>query len=86
LGQSVPFSDLKKIAESFPCKNLVTVITGQLPNYTTQEYLDLLSTTFKTHTSYISGFQAMNPNLNIPKNLKLFNEPAELPLLVAKNL
>lgn len=69
LGQSVPYADLKKVAEAHDPDMLVTSFVSSIPCENLHEYLGLLSKDFKKKSVVASGYQVCNYKMPVPKNV-----------------
>ena len=76
LGQSVPFIDLKRVFSIREPEFIVSVFTKAMD--TTQNYVSELSAAFPKSKILLSGYQVIEKNLIIPKNIKIFKTPSEL--------
>lgn len=77
LGQSVPLTDLIKIAEISNCDMAVSVITQPLSEKSLNSYFVQLSKILPELPFCISGYQAVNYAGKLPKNLHLFKTPTD---------
>ncbi len=69
LGISVPFEDIKYVAQINKPDYLFTILTTQPELYETQEYLNLLSKTFKSTKIFVAGHELLNNEYTFPKNI-----------------
>ena len=82
-GQSVPLTDMVRVAEIREPHYLVTIITQPFKEITTNEYLKNLSKKFPKQKIFVSGAQLFNHRLPTFKNIEYFNTPTDF-LEIAK--
>jgi DNA-binding transcriptional MerR regulator len=70
LGQSVPYSDLKKVIEAHNPEYVVTSFVASIPCETLQAYLTTMSKDFKDKTIVATGYQVCKFDMSLPKNIK----------------
>lgn len=70
LGQSVPFDDLKEVVQIQHPQVLITGISSSLTEDTYVDYINRLSKTFSDKKIFVSGFQAREHTINLPKNVR----------------
>jgi len=78
LGQSVPFEDLKKIAQIIHPDVVVSVITGSMKVSTPKELAAQLSETFSESIIYLSGYQLLHHEVKNTNNLQVKPSGPEL--------
>jgi hypothetical protein len=84
LGQSLPFSDLTSVYNLYRPAYLVTVITTTPNQRGIQSYVDKLSVSFPLSTILLSGYQVIGQDLNLPENVRIFNQIEHLIALLDK--
>ncbi|SFC02758.1 DNA-binding transcriptional regulator, MerR family [Flexibacter flexilis DSM 6793] len=83
LGQSLPFSDLCETYRIYRPSYLFSIITTT-PAAEIQSYVDNLSKNFFESTIILSGFQVITQDLDLPENVLIAYNIADLPLLLSK--
>lgn len=80
LGQTVPFADLQKVAEIRQPDYLVSIFThiAEEP----AAFIGALSEAFPSSILLVSGSQVVEKNYELPKNVRIFNCPQDLPGLI----
>ncbi|MBN1987704.1 MAG: MerR family transcriptional regulator [Prolixibacteraceae bacterium] len=71
LGQSVPFSDLSKIASQMKIDFVFTAFVNSIPKEELENYLEKLKELFYTQKIFITGGQVHNHNPKLPRNVKV---------------
>jgi methanogenic corrinoid protein MtbC1 len=84
LGQSVPYSDLKKVNEIFHPMVMVTAMVSSPVADQLENYLQTLAQDFPSVTIFASGNQLRNTAFHIPKNVKPYYKATELSSLLDK--
>jgi methanogenic corrinoid protein MtbC1 len=69
LGQATPLSALVEACEKWPPDILVTGTLSELSVFEPEEYLNTLSTTFKSQKILVSGFLTDKPAIKMYKNI-----------------
>jgi DNA-binding transcriptional MerR regulator len=82
LGQSVPYSDVKQIAETHQPDFLVSSFVTTFKNDHLGEFLQKLSQDFRKQTILISGRAAQEIDISGLGNVKLFNSAEALKALI----
>ncbi|MBL7896347.1 MAG: MerR family transcriptional regulator [Bacteroidia bacterium] len=77
LGQSVPFNDLIKVQSISHTEIMVTVITQSLKEIEFEEYVNKLAHSLPNTKIFISGYQAIKNPIKSPKNVRIFESPAD---------
>lgn len=77
LGQSVPFADLVKVCGISQPQLIVSVFTQPLKDVSIEEYLSDLGNKLPKQQIHLSGYQIVNYNGNLPKNIRIFKNPAD---------
>ena len=70
LGQSVPYSDLKKVIEAHNPEYVVTSFVASIACENLHAYLSNMSKDFKDKTIVATGYQVCNFEMTVPKNVK----------------
>lgn len=78
LGQSVPYNDIKMVADLHHPDFLITVITCSLADMGVEDYIEKLSREFPNHGIFVSGYQFQHAAVSLPSKVKLFKSPQEL--------
>jgi MerR family transcriptional regulator, light-induced transcriptional regulator len=82
LGQSVPYSDLKKIVEEHHPHYLISSFTSNPPLHSLQDYIDQLSIDFPQMSIFLSGAAVRKTELKIPSNTQILDKALVLKGLV----
>jgi len=78
LGQSLPMQDLKIVETSHKPDVILTVITSSPSQEDVQPYLNKLKLEFPETKFWLTGFQIVTQELDIPKNFTVVYNPATL--------
>ncbi|MCF8303741.1 MAG: MerR family transcriptional regulator [Bacteroidales bacterium] len=78
LGQSVPFDDLKEVVDIQAPQILVTGISSSLSKETYEDYIKRLSNAFPDRSIYVSGYQASEHQIKLPRNVHTITSMDEL--------
>jgi DNA-binding transcriptional MerR regulator len=84
LGQSVPYSDLKKVNEIFRPAAMITAMVSSPAADQLENYLQTLAKDFPSVTIFASGHQLRNTAFHIPKNVRPYYKATELSDLLDK--
>ena len=84
LGQSVPYSDLKKVNEIFRPVVMITAMVSTPAADHLESYIKTLARDFPSVTIFASGHQLRNTAFQIPKNVKPYYLATELSALLDK--
>ncbi len=80
LGQSVPMLDLQKVIGIIHPDYLVSVFTQTLDS--PEEYIKRLSKTFPKQQILLSGYQVIDKEMHLPKNISIFKQPTDFLTLI----
>ncbi len=78
LGQSVPYGDLKKVAEEHHPHYLISSLTSHPHTHHVQEYINRLSADFPKTRIFLSGAAVRKSPLKIPSNVHILDKALEL--------
>jgi MerR family transcriptional regulator, light-induced transcriptional regulator len=82
LGQSLPHADLSYITDLHKPDFVFTSITSSPNTDKIQEYLDEISADLKSTSIFITGYQALNNVLKLPKNITKISNIEELQKII----
>lgn len=71
LGQNLPMVDVKSIYKSVNPDYIFTIMTSSLNDFTTEEYVNLLSSEFADTKILITGFQVLESKIKPFKNIQI---------------
>ena len=86
LGQSLPFAGLESMYHACHPDYLLTVITTTPNQRSVQGYISKLSDFSSHSTVFVSGYQVIGQDLQLPSNVQLFNQMEDLILLLDKEM
>jgi methanogenic corrinoid protein MtbC1 len=78
LGQSLPLQDLYEVYKVYQPNYLMTVATSHPNQDNVQTYIDQLSQKFSDAKIFLSGYQIVGQDLNIPDNAMLIHKINDL--------
>jgi DNA-binding transcriptional MerR regulator len=78
LGQSVPYADLLAVGAQQKAQILVTHITSNPESNKVGDYLDRICSDFPSSWIWASGSTLQKISIRYPRNLKVFNDLAQL--------
>lgn len=78
LSQDVPYEDIVEVAQMKPPDYLFTSFTSFITEEDLKSYVDKLSVAFPDKTIFVSGFQAREYAIPLPKNVKQISSSDEL--------
>lgn len=83
LGQSVPYADLLSVGAQQKAQILVTHITSNPESNKVGDYLDRICSDFPSSWIWASGSTLQKISIRYPRNLKVFNDLAQLRKLLS---
>lgn len=84
LGQSVPYDNLKEVVHLRNCNVLLTQFISAITNEGLQDYINRLSFDFPEMSIFMGGYQFLDRELDIPKNVSVYNDMTEFKEMVFK--
>lgn len=85
LGQSVPYDNLKEVVNLRNCNVLLTQFISAITNEGLQDYINRLSFDFPEMSIFMGGYQFLDRELDIPKNVSVYNDMTEFKEMVFKS-
>ena len=82
LGQSLPFNELQSVYERYKPDYIFTVLTSSLSNHDVQPYVNRLANTFPDSTIFLTGYQVVGQDIDVPENALIINQINDLIRLV----
>jgi MerR family transcriptional regulator, light-induced transcriptional regulator len=82
LGQSLPQADLLYVSEKYKPNFIFTCITSMPGQDKIQQYLDWMSEKFPNTNILVTGYQVVNKNLNLGKNITAVSNVEEMQKIV----
>ena len=84
LGQSVPYDNLKEVVNLRNCNVLLTQFISAITDEGLQDYINRLSFDFPEMSIFMGGYQFLDRELDIPKNVSVYNDMTEFKEMVFK--
>lgn len=78
LGQNLPLVDVKAIHNSINPDYIFTIMTSALNDFSTKEYIELLSSEFANTKILITGFQVLESKIRTFKNIHILHKFDEI--------
>lgn len=85
LGQSVPYDNLKEVVNLRNCNVLLTQFISAITDEGLQDYINRLSFDFPEMSIFMGGYQFLDRELDIPKNVSVYNDMTEFKEMVFKS-
>jgi len=78
LGQSLPIADIKLVEKSHKPDVIFTVITSNPCQEDVQPYIDQLANLFPDTAFWLTGYQIVSQEINIPQGFKIIRDPSSI--------
>ena len=78
LGQNLPFQDICEVYKVYQPEYMMTIATSNPNQDTIQAYINQIGQKFSETTVFLSGYQIVGQDLNMPKNAVLIHKIEDL--------